>query len=219
MPKMNTYSTMRIGTIFLRLTLLFIGSFLLNPSLLAQGQGDYKTLRGINPRYPDNPTYKTFTAAAYPVAIGLPIGIMAVSLITDNEQGKKISYEMMGGIVITAAGTGLLKQLINRPRPYETYADIYPDSRESGNAFPSGHTSLSFSTATTLLLTTKKWYIAAPAYLWGCGVGYSRMYLGQHYPSDVLMGVATGAAGAYLAHVVRKKWFNGPRKRKLFQLP
>jgi undecaprenyl-diphosphatase len=219
MPKMTIHSTMRPGFLILRMTVLLVGSLLVSLSVQAQGQGDYKTLRGINPRYPDNPTYKTFTSAAYPVALGLPIGIMAVSLITDNEQGKKISYEMMGGLVLSAAGTGILKQLINRPRPYETYTDIYPDVRESGNAFPSGHTSLSFSTATTLLLTTKKWYIAAPAYMWGCGVGYSRMYLGQHYPSDVVVGAATGAAGAYLAHVIRKKWFSGPRKRKLVKLP
>jgi hypothetical protein len=33
------------------------------------------------------------------------------------------------------------------------------------------------------------------------------------------VGAATGAAGAYLAHVIRKKWFSGPRKRKLVKLP
>jgi undecaprenyl-diphosphatase len=185
----------------------------------AQGDADYASVKAINPRYPDNRTFKTFSSAAYPVAFSLPISIMAVSLLTDHEKGQKISYEMVGGLIITAAATGVLKQVVNRPRPYERYNDIYPDERESGNSFPSGHTSLSFSNATSLFLTTQKWYLAAPAYLWACGVGYSRIYLGQHYPSDVIAGAITGAGGAYLSHVLRKKFFDGPRRRKPVRLP
>lgn len=203
-------------------TLLLVGTILtcLQPVVVsAQGDADYATIKAINPRYPDNRTFKTFSSAAYPVAFSLPISIMAVSLLTDHEKGQKISYEMMGGLVLTAATTGVLKRLVNRPRPYERYTDIYPDEWESGNSFPSGHTSLSFSNATSLLLTTQKWYLAAPAYLWACGVGYSRIYLGQHYPSDVIAGAITGAGGAYLSHVLRKKFFDGPRKRKPVRLP
>ena len=185
----------------------------------AQGDADYATVKAINPRYPHNRTFKTFSSAAYPVAFSLPISIMAVSLLTDHEKGQKISYEMMGGLIITAAATGVLKQVVNRPRPYERYNDIYPDEWESGNSFPSGHTALSFSTATTLLLTTQKWYLAAPAYLWASGVGYSRIYLGQHYPGDVIAGAITGAGGAYLSHLLRKKLFEGPRQRKPVRLP
>lgn len=203
-------------------TLLLVGTILtcLQPVVVsAQGDADYATIKAINPRYPDNRTFKTFSSAAYPVAFSLPISIMAVSLVTDHEKGQKISYEMMGGLVLTAATTGVLKRLVNRPRPYERYNDIYPDEWESGNSFPSGHTSLSFSNATSLLLTTQKWYLAAPAYLWACGVGYSRIYLGQHYPSDVIAGAITGAGGAYLSHVLRKKFFDGPRRRKPVRLP
>jgi undecaprenyl-diphosphatase len=203
-------------------TLLLLGiSLVLCISTIANAQGDadYASVKAINPRYPDNCTFKTFSSAAYPVAFSLPISIMAVSLLTDNEKGQKISYEMMGGLIITAAATGVLKQVVNRPRPYERYNDIYPDEWESGNSFPSGHTALSFSTATTLLLTTRKWYLAAPAFLWAGGVGYSRIYLGQHYPSDVIAGAITGAGGAYLSHVLRKKFFDRPRKRKPVRLP
>lgn len=200
---------MKFGLI---LVVFFIG---MNPYFIrAQGSGDYASLKIINPRYPDNPTFKTLSSTAYPICISLPIGIMAVSLIRENEKGQKVAYELAGGLVVTAAATGLMKKLVNRARPYETYDDIYPDERESGNSFPSGHTSLAFSTATTVLLTTEKWYYAAPAYLWAMGVGYSRIYLGQHYPSDVIAGAVTGAAGAYLTHIINQKWLHPDRKRK-----
>lgn len=194
----------------------FFGIF--NPSLQAQGSGDYASLKVINPRYPDNPTFKTLTSTAYPICLSLPIGIMAVSLIIENEKGRKVAYELVGGLLVSSAVTGLLKKMVNKPRPYETYDDIYPDVRESGNSFPSGHTSLAFSMATSLLLTTEKWYYAAPAYVWAIGVGYSRIYLGQHYPSDVIAGAVTGAAGAYLTHIINKKWLHPVRKKNV-QLP
>ncbi|MFN7538784.1 MAG: phosphatase PAP2 family protein [Bacteroidota bacterium] len=197
---------------------IFLTAFIPTASK-AQGSGDYAAVKAINTRYPDNRTFNTFSSAGYPVAFSLPIGIMAVSLLTDHEKGQKISYEMIGGLIITAATTGALKQVVNRPRPYERYNDIYPDERESGNSFPSGHTSLSFSNATSILLSTEKWYLAAPAYLWACGVGYSRIYLGQHYPSDVIAGAITGAGGAYLSHLLRKKLFEGPRRRKPVRMP
>jgi membrane-associated phospholipid phosphatase len=200
-----------------RIFLLLLGCSIHFSGLQAQG-GDYASLKLINPRYPDNPTLKTLSSTTYPICITLPISVMAVSLIADNKKGKQVAYELVGGLIVTAATTGVLKKLVNRPRPYETYDDIYPDVRESGNSFPSGHTALAFSTATTLLLTTEKWYYAAPAYVWAMGVGYSRIYLGQHYPSDVIAGAITGAAGAYLTHIINKKWLH-PVQKKTVQIP
>ena len=200
-----------------RILLLLLGCSIHISGLQAQG-GDYASLKLINPRYPDNPTLKTLSSTTYPICITLPISVMAVSLIADNKKGKQVAYELVGGLIVTAATTGVLKKLVNRPRPYETYDDIYPDVRESGNSFPSAHTALAFSTATTLLLTTEKWYYAAPAYVWAMGVGYSRIYLGQHYPSDVIAGAITGAAGAYLTHIINKKWLH-PARKKTVQIP
>ena len=65
-------------------------------------------------------------------------------------------------------------------------------------SFPSGHTSFAFATATSLSIKYPRWYVIAPSYLWAGAVGYSRMNLGVHYPSDVLAGAMLGAGSAWL---------------------
>ena len=202
----------------LRLWLILIGCTVQFSSLQAQGSWDYTTLKAINPMYPDNSMLTALSSTTYPICIGVPASVLVVSLINKNKKGQQVAYELLGGLIVTAATTGVLKKLVNRPRPYETYNDIYPNYRETGNSFPSGHTALAFSTATSLLLTTEKWYFAAPAYVWAIGVGYSRIYLGQHYPSDVIAGAVTGAAGAYLTHIINRKWLH-PVRKKPVQLP
>jgi undecaprenyl-diphosphatase len=169
---------------------------------------DIDLLKQINQKYPTNNNWRTISSTAEPLAVSVPLGMVAVALITDNKKLEKNAYEVAASLVVTAAITEGLKIINNRPRPYETYPTlIHPDSYESGKSFPSAHTSLAFSTATSLFLTTKKWYVAVPAYAWATSVSYSRMYLGQHYPSDVIAGAFVGAGSAWLCHWLNKKYF------------
>jgi undecaprenyl-diphosphatase len=107
--------------------------------------------------------------------------------------------------LLNTATTTLLKNVVKRDRPYNTYTGIYPDQLETDYAFPSGHTSTAFATATSLALTTKKWYVTVPAFAWSAGVGYSRIYMGQHYPSDVIMGALVGSGSALICHWASKQ--------------
>jgi undecaprenyl-diphosphatase len=53
----------------------------------------------------------------------------------------------------------------------------------------------------------KKWYVVVPAFAWAGSVGYSRLYLGEHYPTDVFAGAAIGIGSAYLSEWLNKKLF------------
>ena len=178
----------------------------------SQGQWEVDMVRNINPTNPDNPIWKGFSSTAQPIAVAVPLGILAVSLIKENKKGKFNAFEVTASLAIASIATESIKLIVNRPRPYETYTDIYPNEIDNGNSYPSGHTSIVFTTATSLTLISKKWYIAVPAFAWATGVGYSRIYLGQHYPSDVIMGTLVGAGSAFASHWLRKKIFEKKKK-------
>ena len=93
-----------------------------------------------------------------------------------------------------------------------------PYSSEQSLSFPSGHTSLAFTTATALSLKYPKWYIIAPSYLWASSVGYSRMNLGVHYPSDVVAGALLGAGSAYVTYIVNDWFWKKQENKKLIGL-
>jgi undecaprenyl-diphosphatase len=174
---------------------------------------DINLLKQINPIYPSSNTWRTISSTAEPLSVAIPLGMVSVALITDNKKLELNSYEVAGSLIAAAALTEGLKIVANRPRPYETYPNnIHPDSYETGHSFPSAHTSLAFATATSIFLNYKKWYVAVPLYAWATSVSYSRMYLGQHYPTDVIAGAAVGIGSAYLCHWLNKKYFTKRKK-------
>jgi membrane-associated phospholipid phosphatase len=139
------------------------------------------------------------------------LGLLGYGLIKRDSESKQCAFELALSIAIGAGITEVLKVAINRERPADKYPGvIFVNGVVHGQSFPSGHTSLAFATATTLALNYKKWYIVIPAYLWAGSVAYSRMYLGKHYPGDVLAAAAIGIGGGYLSHWLTQKIFSKP---------
>ena len=131
-------------------------------------------------------------------------------------QRDSISKKQFQAICIGAAANTLislgLKYSVHRNRPGTTHPDLEVLEFNADPSFPSGKTSAAFFTATMLSLQHPKWYVVGPALLWAGSVGYSRMHLGAHYPSDVLAGACLGAGTAYLSH--RMNAWLGRRKSK-----
>ncbi len=160
-----------------------------------------------------DPMFRGITNSVTPVSIAVPVTVLVVGLIKHDSTLKNKGL-CIGASLIVAAGisTGL-KYSVNRPRPFVTYPFIDKATSGGSPSFPSGHTSDAFATATSLSLAFPKWYVIAPSYLWACSVGYSRMHLGVHYPSDVLAGAITGAGSAYLCYKLNR-WLFKPRKMR-----
>ena len=186
---------------------MIIGCFYFYTPLSAQNW-DIDLLKNINPQNPNSAIIKGISSSVYPISIGVPVGLLAAGFIKKDKSLQYKGWEAAGSLVINAVVSQGIKFIVNRQRPYEKYSFIYPYKIDASSSFPSFHTSAAFATATTLSIEYKKWYIVVPAYAWAASVGYSRMYLGEHYPSDVLAGAVVGAGSALLSHWATQKLFH-----------
>jgi membrane-associated phospholipid phosphatase len=188
---------------------LFIAYGLVILSTVASAQSlDLRILEKINPSNPSSDYWRATTTSANVIAVAAPAYLLLNGLITHDNVNKKAAVELVISQVISIAITESLKAAINRARPAQAHPDlIFPYMDYNGKSFPSGHTSIAFATATSLSLQFKKWYVVVPSLLWAASVGYSRMYLGVHYPTDVIGGAIVGAGSAFLGHWLNKKIF------------
>ncbi|MFA6580312.1 MAG: phosphatase PAP2 family protein [Paludibacter sp.] len=202
---------------FTTIILLWSAFLLLSTKVSAQN-ADIELLRTVN-GYTGTIGFSKFVSnTTTGVAIGVPVIMGAVALIEKDDDLLKSALYIGVSIGVDGVLTYGLKKIVRRPRPYVTYNDIHAYETESSLSFPSGHTSLAFATATALSLKYPKWYIIAPGYLWACTVGYSRMNLGMHYPTDVLTGALLGAGSAYVTYQVNNWFWKKHEKKKLIGL-
>jgi len=151
--------------------------------------------------------------------IAAPVAVFSAGLIKHDKLLQKDALYMGGAFVLSSVVANVTKQIVKRQRPYQKYPYLTELSAGGGYSFPSGHTSAAFTTATSLSLYFPKWYVIVPAYLWAGSVGYSRMYQGVHYPTDVLAGAVVGAGSAFLAYKVQK-WIDKkhtPKRTKSYE--
>jgi len=149
-------------------------------------------------------TFKLITNHAGTVSFGTPILMIGTGLILKDSTLKHKGYIVGASLIVSSGIVTVMKFSINRKRPFETYPFIEKLTSGGSPSFPSGHTSEAFSTATSLSLVYPKWYVITPLFIWASAVGYSRMHLGVHYPSDVAAGAFIGAGSAYLCYKVQK---------------
>ncbi len=195
-----------LNTHFLTLIILFLFSI---STVETQGQNtDYQILKNISKRRsPADDGFNHFISntAGY-ISVGTPILMLGIGLIEHDKDLQNKSLVIGASVAATIVETYALKYIIKRPRPYITYPDINALDTEGSPSFPSGHTSAAFGLATSLSLNYPKWYVIVPSFAWAGLTGYSRMYLGVHYPTDVLAGAALGAGTAWLGWKVNKVW-------------
>jgi undecaprenyl-diphosphatase len=88
-----------------------------------------------------------------------------------------------------------LKQAVDRERPHFPPGEPTPlIPRPSDPSFPSGHATIAFACAVTIALLVPR--LAAPVLVLAAAIAYSRVYVGVHFPLDVIAGAALGTAAA-----------------------
>ncbi len=178
---MNQLCSRCLKIFIVQLLLLFC---LCNHSIVQLGNLDKSTLRELTEDRKEEPTefYLTLSHTDNYFCMAVPVGLFATGLITHDADMKKNAVYVGESILVSTVITTVIKDVVKRPRPFVNDPTIVPADAAGSYSFPSGHTSEAFATATSLSIAYPKWYVIAPAYSWATSVGYSRMYLGVHYP-------------------------------------
>lgn len=121
-------------------------------------------------------------------------------------------------IVLMSLANTSIKSLVQRPRPFVADLSITPLTQAAGFSFPSGHASgamLLYGCILVMVWLTKSghWWRATSALLVGVmilGIGFSRVYVQVHFPSDVLAGYCEALTG-----LMASLWLMWPRLVRL----
>lgn len=122
---------------------------------------------------------------------------------------RRVGLAVACGLLLEALLCNLLlKPLVARERPY-TYRELQLlISPLKDYSFPSGHTAASFAVTSALFFRKSRLWI--PALALSILLGFTRLYLYVHFPSDVLcgalLGVLAGFSGCLLANILEKLW-------------
>ena len=125
--------------------------------------------------------------------------IVAALLLIFKKTRKAGVSVLIAYLAVFLIGQLALKNLFSRPRPCqidEAFALLV--ARPSSSSFPSTHSAWAFGTATAIFMQHRKMGVAA--YVVAALIGFSRLYMFLHFPTDVLFGMVLGIALGVLAH-------------------
>ncbi|HVV05840.1 MAG TPA: phosphatase PAP2 family protein [Puia sp.] len=147
--------------------------------------------------------WRTVSNANNYVNAGIPVSLLVTGLVRNDVEMKKNSLYVASSTAVSYLLDFAIKHIVKRPRPFITDLHLTPVYWPGEYSFPSGHSSSSFGAITALSRVYPRWYVIVPAFLWSASVGYSRMYLGVHYPTDVGAGAVLGAGTAFAMGFLR----------------
>jgi membrane-associated phospholipid phosphatase len=124
------------------------------------------------------------------VQFGASVATYSIGRLTGNSRVAQVGAHLLRAQIVSQTVTHSIKAVVKRTRP----------DGSTQNSFPSGHTSVSFASA-TVLQREFGWKIGIPAYAVATYIGVSRVEGKRHYASDVLFGAAIGVMAGRAATV------------------
>ena len=139
-------------------------------------------------------------------------GILWISLgvlMLFFKRTRRVGVVALAGLLLNWLAVNVtIKPLIDRPRPWTVVEGLEPlISVGASRSFPSGHTSGAFSFAIAVASMVEKKWIKALVIAAAALMGLSRLYVGVHFPTDVLGGAVIGGLCGWLASVLYRKLF------------
>ena len=139
---------------------------------------------------PDAPGWLVVFATAMATAV-VPLVAMGLLLAWIRGHARHSLLDAIAAGLIGLAVVQLIGAIAYRPRPFEVGLGLNLMNHLPENSFPSDHATLMFALAASFLLSSLRRTGLTLAVL-GIGVGWGRVYLGAHYPGDILGGAVLG---------------------------
>jgi len=146
--------------------------------------------------------------ASYPAFFVVVPAVGLTDWIVDGDAGA--GTRMAASELATMGVVFGLKNIIRRTRPYAALSDV--ERRPIGShgppggidpfSFPSGHSAIAFSLATSASLSYPEWYVIVPAMTWASATALARVWHGMHFPSDIVVGAVVGTGVGLLVHEI-----------------
>ena len=130
--------------------------------------------------------------------------LLGVIAVFGKRAGRTAALAGLLAFVLGHAASDVLKEITLRPRPFASLPAVRTLVAEPGSyAFPSGHAASAFSVGTGVALAARRSLGRVPASAWGmlvlaAAISYSRVYVGVHYPTDVVAGAGLGFACGWI---------------------
>jgi undecaprenyl-diphosphatase len=152
------------------------------------------------------------------------LALLGAIAVLGKRTGRTVALAGLFALVLGHVASDILKVLTVRPRPLTSLPDVrllVPEP--SSYALPSGHATSAFSAAAGVVLAAKRSLKRVPLSGWGmlvlaAAVSYSRVYVGVHYPTDVVagagLGIACGYIGAWCVVSIRSRLGRSDRSEK-----
>jgi undecaprenyl-diphosphatase len=147
------------------------------------------------------------------VAFALAAGLLAIVIVRGDRRAWLLVGVAIASVALSDASGNLIKHLVDRTRPCHVLPDVHLLAGCTRSfSLPSNHATNMFALAAVVWLTLHRWRWALVGL--ATAVAYSRVYLGVHYPSDVLVGALWGASmGWSVTHAAMHLWPGLLRRR------
>jgi undecaprenyl-diphosphatase len=138
--------------------------------------------------------------------LGSGWAILGLLPLVARHRTRRFALALGGALLAQSAVVWVVKQLVQRPRPFLSLGTHPTIPTPTDFSFPSGHASGTFTVAGFVLALClampelrARWAIVAALVVVSMGIALSRVYLGVHYPGDIAGGALLGFAIGYAA--------------------
>lgn len=137
--------------------------------------------------------------------------VCVLIFIFGGQYGKKVAIIGLLALFLSSAAILALKYIVAEPRPFLVLSHVHLLTTENDYSFPSGHATASFAGAVAIgkkysfIIKGKTYKLIYPLLAFAAIIGFSRVYVGVHYPLDVIFGAVIGTIFALAVIRFEKK--------------